>query len=121
MVQAPDYEEFENLKRQVHEQGLELSFLRSLLLQVAWLDRAQTMKALDVSHETLRRIHLSGELRYRYKGDRPFYCIYSVRDYLIGKKISPEVAQRRVLAALFDSPNEKPTKAKRNGWTDATK
>ncbi|WP_338871785.1 hypothetical protein WBJ53_26290 [Spirosoma sp. SC4-14] len=121
MLQVVDYKEFEELKELVLSQVDELNFLRSLLVQVAWLDRTQTMQALDVSHETLRRIHLAGELTFRYQGDRPFYCIYSIRAYLMAKKIEPKAAERRILIALTDKNSKKnPTKTKRIGRTSAT-
>ena len=107
MAKVPEYDEFEALQREVHAQREELEFLRSLLLSEVWLDRQQTMTALDCSADTLRRLHLAGELEFRYQGDRPFYCIYSVRNYLTAKKIEKPAVDRRILSAVLAKKQEK--------------
>lgn len=99
MAHVVEYEEFKAVERRLVEAERHIAFMTGLLLSQQWLNRAQTMKALNVSRMTLHRLTKDGKLTYRYEGTRPFYCVTGLRNYLNGQKIDVVAADQRLMTA----------------------
>lgn len=103
MVQVPDLESFNKLVARVDRVETENEFLKSLLLSQRWLNRRQAMNALGCKDEKLRLLTISGRLDHRYEGKTPMYDAYSIRTYLMAKKIDASLVDKRILSAHFVS------------------
>ena len=99
MVQVVDYEEFSLLKREFEVLKEDNQFLRSLLLGERWLTRKQAMVALGCKDDKLRQLTLNNTLTYRYEGKTPSYDVFSIRSYLLARKIESTEVDKKVLFA----------------------
>ncbi|GAB4035049.1 hypothetical protein [Spirosoma gilvum] len=99
MVQVPTIEEFQAYVQRIERVEQEYDFLKSLLTGNRWLNRNQAMIALGIKDDKLRALTLNGMLIHRYEGTRPFYDVFSIRDYLADRKIDRQEIDRRILRA----------------------
>ena len=106
-VHVVDYEDFMKLAERVGKLEEEGEFLRSLLVNHQWLNRSQTMTAIGCSDNTLKRLTDANKIEHRYEGIKPFYNIFSVRNYLTGKNIEASLIDRRLLDASSSTSTAK--------------
>ncbi|GAB4036744.1 hypothetical protein [Spirosoma gilvum] len=96
MAEVPTYEEFKVQVKRVEQLEADIEFLKSLLTDIRWLSRNQAVIALNIKDDKLRRLTVDGVLTHRYEGAKPFYDVFSIREYLADRKID-----KRLLTANY--------------------
>ncbi|GAB2550107.1 helix-turn-helix domain-containing protein [Spirosoma aerophilum] len=99
MVSVITKEEFEPVLQRLETLERENAFLRSIFIDLKWLNVNQVAKALNCSDSTVYRLIKSGTLEHRLEGTRPMCSIEAVRSYLSAKKILPYEVDYRLVSA----------------------
>lgn len=101
MLEVVGIEVFRALEERVNKVEADNAFLRSLLTGERWISREQAMKALNCKDSKLRRLTLANAIEHHYEGSKPYYDVFSIRNYLTGQKLDPTEVENRILSANF--------------------
>ncbi|MBN8826474.1 MULTISPECIES: hypothetical protein [unclassified Spirosoma] len=101
MLQVPSIEQFNDLVTRIERVEKENDFLKELLTGKRWITRSQAMTALGCKKDKLWQLTTSNKIAHRYEGAKPYYDLFSIRNYLAAQKIDGSEVDKRIISACY--------------------